>query len=283
MDWIEKYNLNFQLHIKEEDSNIYDQLNSDKVIGDMSTHNGTIVDVVSVSKINGSFYYKIKYKNQLIGWFNPKADSIKYFKTKKQEIKLLEKSKIDNELNNSLEIDTIELKENWMKIFTSDFCAIFNEKIYCGVLLKDKLLGFIEINDISHFINYRNDFNFINDNINLYKDSKLEKSSIENFSHSEKKYTALGGFEGFDGIRVIINGKRYWIDQRNTNINVNYPRITNIDDIIIDTLLYQLNDKVEKQNEFYSARINKLKEKNAELIQREKDVKQSIKQFRELL
>lgn len=284
MDWIEKYNLNFQLHIKEkENSDIFDQLNSDKVVDNISTYNDTIVDVLSVSKVNEKYYYKIKYKNKLIGWFSPSSQSIKYFKTKKQEVKLLKDDNIDNELNGMLGIDTNELKENWIKIFISDFYAIFNESIYCGILLKDKLLGFIEISDVSYFINYRNEFNFINNNINLYKDSKLEKITIENFNHSDKIYNSLGGFEGFEGVRVIIDGKRYWVDQKNTDISIDYSRIENLDDIVVDTLLYQLKDKIEKQNEFYTKRINQLKEKNNELVEREKNIKQSIKKVKEIL
>lgn len=284
MDWIEKYNLNFQLHIKEtEDSDIFDQLNSDNVTGNISKYNDTIVDVLSVSKVNEKYYYKVSYKNKLIGWFSPNSHSVEYFRTKKQEVKLLQDEAINNELNEVLKIDTDELRENWIKIFISDFYAVFNEKIYCGILLKDKLLGFVELSKVSFFVSYRNEFNFTGKSVNLYKDSKLEKITVESFNHNDKLYKSLGGFESFDGIRVMIDGQRYWVDQKGTNINIDYTRIENLNDIVIDTLMHQLNDKIEKQNEFYSAHINKLKERNHELVQREKNIKQKLKKFKEIL
>lgn len=284
MDWIEKYNLNFQLHIKEkDDGDIFDQLNSDKVTGNILKYNDAIVDVQSVSKVNDKYYYKITYKDKLIGWFSPSPLSIKYLRTKKQEVKLLNNNAADNELNTMLEIDTEELRENWFKIFTSDFYAIWNDKFYCGILLKDKLLGFVEVNNTSFFVNFRKEFSFTDANINLYKDSKLEKITIENFDHDNKIYSSLGGFEGFDGVRVIIDEKRYWTDQNKTDISTDFPRIENLEELVVDVLLYQLNDKLEKQNEFFTSRINSLKEKNKEMAQQEKRIKQGLKEFREIL
>jgi len=283
MDWIEKYDLNFQLHIKEEDGEIFDQLNSDEVIDNILDYNDTIVDVASVSKVNDEYYYKIKYKSKLIGWFKPGPMSIKYLRTKKQEVKLLNEHAVDNELNRALQIDTEELTENWVKIFTSDFYAVFNEKLYCGILLKSKLLGFVQITDASFFVNFRKELSFTDGNVNLYKDSKLEKVIIENFDHGNKTFRSLGGFEGFDGVRVIVDGKRYWTSQKNTDLSIDPPRIENLNDLVIDVILYQMKDKLEKQHEFYTARIDSLKEKNREMVQREKHLKQSLKKFREIL
>src|SRR5699024_5850962 len=221
MDWIEKYNLNFQLHIKEtEGSHIYSQIDLKEITEDLLTFNNTVVDVISTAKINDIFYFKIKYKGNLIGWCSPEEDTIAYVNNRKQEIKIITANNIDNKLNEMLEIDTQKLMDNWFKIFTSDFYAIHNNEIYCSVMLKDELLGFININNISFFVNFKKDFNFITNQVNLYKDSKLEKTVIENFEHDNKLYSSLGRFEKFNGVRVIINDNRYWTDINSTDISV---------------------------------------------------------------
>ena len=284
MDWIEKYNLNFQLHIKEtEGSHIYSQIDLKEITEDLLTFNNTVVDVISTAKINDVFYFKIKYKDNLIGWCSPKKDTISYINNKKQEMKIISANNIDNELNEVLEIDTQKLKDNWFKIFISDFYAIHNNEIYCSIMLKDELLGFLNIKDISFFINFKKDFNFITNQVNLYKDSKLEKTVIENFEHDSKLYSSLGGFEKFDGVRVIINGKRYWTDIHSTNLSVEESVIETLDEVIIDALFYQLQEKVKRQNDFYSDQIIKLKGNIKELHEQEKKTKQNIKKLKEIL
>lgn len=284
MDWIEKYNLNFQLHIKQlEDSPIYKQIDLKEITENLSTFNNTVVDVISTARINEKYYFKFKYKDNLIGWCSPKKDTISYINNKKQEIKIVTAENIDNELNEILEIDTQKLKDNWFKIFISDFYAIHNNKIYCSIILKDELLGFINLKDISFFINYKKDFEFIADEVNLYKDSKLEKTVIENFEHDSKLYSSLGGFEKFNGVRVIINGKRYWTDINNTNISIEKSVVETLDEVIIDALIYQLQEKVKTQNEFYSNQIIKLRDNIKELKEQEKKTKQNIKKLKEIL
>lgn len=284
MDWIEKYNLNFQLHIKEtEGSHIYSQIDLKEITEDLLTFNNTVVDVISTAKINDIFYFKIKYKDNLIGWCSPKNDTIAYIKNKKQETKIVNDENIENDLNKLLEIDTQKLKENWFKIFISDFYAIYNNEIYCSIMLKDELLGFINLKDISFFINYKKDFEFIAGEVNLYKDSKLEKTVIENFEHDSKLYSSLGGFEKFNGVRVIINGKRYWTDINNTNISIEKSVVETLDEVIIDALIYQLQEKVKTQNEFYSDQIIKLRDNIKELKEQEKKTKQNIKKLKEIL
>ncbi|CDZ99656.1 hypothetical protein BN1048_00586 [Jeotgalicoccus saudimassiliensis] len=284
MDWIEKYNLNFQLHITQlEDSPIYKQIDLKEITENLSTFNNTVVDVISTAKINEKYYFKFKYKDNLIGWCSPKNDTIAYIKNKKQETKIVNDENIENDLNKLLEIDTQKLKENWFKIFISDFYAIFNNEIYCSIMLKDELLGFINLKDISFFINYKKDFEFIADEVNLYKDSKLEKTVIENFEHDSKLYSSLGGFEKFNGVRVIINGKRYWTDINNTNISIEKSVVETLDEVIIDALIYQLQEKVKTQNEFYSNQIIKLRDNIKELKEQEKKTKQNIKKLKEIL
>lgn len=284
IDWIEKYNLNFQLHIKEtEDSNIYNQIDLKEVTEKLLTFNNTIVDVISTSKINDQLYYKIKYKNNLIGWCSPQENTVAYIKTKKNEIKILSRENIDNELNELLEIDTQKLKDNWIKIFISDFYAIYNNKVYCSIMLKDELLGFINLKDISFFINYKKDFEFITSEVKLYKDSKLEKVSIENFEHKNKIYSSLGSFEKFNGVRVVVNEKRYWTDINSTNISLEKSVVESLDEVIIDALIYQLQEKVKNQNEFYSDQILKLKDSIKDLKEKEEQTKNNIKKLKEIL
>lgn len=284
IDWIEKYNLNFELHIKEtEDSNIYNQIDLKEVTEKLLTFNNTIVDVISTSKINDQLYYKIKYKNNLIGWCCPTENTIAYVKNRKQEIKILSADNIDNELNEMLEIDTQKLKDNWVKIFISDFYAIHNQQIYCAIILKEELLGFININDISFFVNFKKDFSFISEKVSLYKDSKLEKPIKENFEHNNEIYSSLGSFEKFNGVRVVIDDKRYWTDINNTNLSVEKSVVETLDEVIIDALIYQMQDKIKKQNEFYSNQISGLREEIKELKEQEKQRKQNIKKLKEIL
>lgn len=284
MDWIEKYNLNFQLHIKEnEHGHVYKQIDLKEIIEDLQTFNNTVVDVVSTAKINSQFYFKIQYKNNLIGWCSPRENTIAYIKNRKQEIKIVSEDKINNNLNEILDIDTQKLKDNWFKIFTSDFYAIHNNKIYSAIMLKDELLGFININDISFFINYKNDFNFVSENVNLYKDSKLEKIDKEEFEHNNEVYSSLGGFDKFNGVRIIIENKRYWTDINKTNLSIEKPVIETIDEVIMDALVYQLQDKIQKQNEFYNNKINRLEVEIKKLREKEEQTKQNIRKLNEVL
>src|SRR5699024_11375000 len=136
--------------------------------------------------------------------------------------------------------DTKKLKDNWFKIFLSDYYAIFNNEIYCSIMLKDELLGFINLKDTSFFINYKKDFEFTSEEVSLYKDSKLEKAIIENFDHNKEIYRSLGGFEKFNGVRVIVNGKRYWTDINNTSITLEKSVVESLDEVITDAVIYQL-------------------------------------------
>src|SRR5699024_1907373 len=125
MYWIEKYNLNFQIHIKNsDDSKIYKQKNLDEVIGTLNQVEDVILDVVATSEINKNYYFKTTHRNELVGWLKPTKESIKYFNTKKNEVKLYSNFQADNELNQLLDIDINRLKENSIKIFFSDSYAI---------------------------------------------------------------------------------------------------------------------------------------------------------------
>lgn len=283
MDWIERYNLNFQLHINETEENpVFKQVDLKEKIDDLTKYNKVIVDVMSTRRINKKYYYKIKYEGNLIGWCCPSEKSVIYLKTKKQEVKLLEEENIENDLSELIGIDTTKFKENSDKIFFSDFYALFNNNVYCAVILKDELLGFVPIDDISFFTHCRDDFKFTENEVNLYKNSKLEKLVIENFNHSNNTYTALGWFEDFEGMRVIIDGKRYWIDMKNTDIKAENKKVENTFETVIDTLLYQLNDKLEKQAEFYQSKIKRLEQDLEERKEKEKQISQRVKSIKEL-
>src|SRR5699024_9588526 len=136
--------------------------------------------------------------------------------------------------------------------------------------------------DISFFINYKKNFEFVPEEVSLYKDSKLEKAIIENFDHNKKIYSSLGGFEKFNGVRVIVNGKRYWTDINDTSIILEKPVVESLDEVIIDALIYQLQEKVKQQNEYYSSQILKLNDNIKELKNREIETRKIINKLKEI-
>src|SRR5699024_10110800 len=136
--------------------------------------------------------------------------------------------------------------------------------------------------DISFFTHCRDDLKFTENEVNLYKNSKLETSVRENFNHSNNIYTDLGWVEDFEGMRVIIDGKRYWIDMKNTDIKAENKKVENTFETVIDTLLYQLNDKLEKQAEFYQSKIKRLEQDLEERKEKEKQISQRVKSIKEL-
>jgi len=284
MYWIEKFNLNFQIHIKNsDDSKIFKQRNLEEEVGTLDQVEDVILDVVATSKINNEYYFKTTYRNELIGWLKPTEDSVKYFNSKKTEVKLKSNFKADNELNTLLEIETNRLKENAVKIFFSDSYVIHNNSIYCSVLLKDELLGFVEIDQISFYNNFNEDFKFTKESITLFKDSKMEKPIIENFDHKNESFKSLGKFDRFDGARVIVNGKRYWADIKDTDLNPEIDTIQDKEEVILDTLFNQLIEKIDYQNKFYKQKVNQLNDKINTLEQKVEDSKLKRKQLRELL
>lgn len=284
MDWVEKYNLNFQLHIKNSDnSKIYKQKNLEEEVGTLSQLENVILDVVASSKINNAYYFKTTYKNELIGWLKPTDLSIKYFKTKKTEIKLNQDFEADNKLNQILEINTEKLKENAIKIFFSDSYTVIGDSVYCSVLLKDELLGFVKIEQTSFYINFNEEFKFINEKVSLYKDSKMEKPMVENLEHGSETFKSLGKFEDYDGVRVVVNGKRYWANINDTNLNIEIGSIQDKEEVIIDALFNQLQEKLDYQNKFYKQKINNLNENLNIMKEKDKENKLKQKQLREFL
>lgn len=284
MSWIENYNLNFQLHLLENtDSNIYKKIDLTEVTGNLSKFNNTIVDVFATSMINNEYHFKIKYKDNPIGWCSPDSDSIFYIKSKRREVKISNVESINNELNEILKVDTRSLSNEWFKIFISDFFAIYKDQVYCGILLKDELQGFINVNDVNYFKNLRSDFRFNDNNISLYKDSKLEKPVIEHFEHKDKMFKSLGGFENSESIRVIIDGTRYWTNIKKTNLSLENEVIITPEERVIDALLYQQREKIKLQKEFYDNKIEKMKNQIEDLKVRENNLKQKIKNIREVL
>lgn len=283
MEWIEKYNLNFHLYISESESvNIYKESNLKQIAGDLKELNGGFVDVIATKKLNLEYIFKVSYEGKTIGWCSPR-ESVKVFKTKTHEIKLFEDVVLSEEVNSKLGIDIHTLNENKMKILKAGFYSVIDDKVYMGITLKETLIGFVELKHIKFFTNTVINTNVITESIRLYNDSKLSKELDTLKKEETSEVLLLGGFEDDSAVRIRVKGKRYWINSSDLEHKISHNRVNTLNDVVMDSLLFQLNNKLNKVSEFYIAKLNRLEQENKKILDRETKINKNLAAIKDLL
>lgn len=283
MKYIEKYNLNFQVYIDGgSNAPIFKTMDLEEEVGKLTDFIDTILTVKKTQLINNKYYYYISYKGEILGWVEDK-NMFRIFQVQNNEVRLEEEVNLNNKLNSIFKIDEELLQENKMKILKSNFLVEKDGKIFTSLHLKDKLIGFSPIENAYFFIPMKQEFKFTKDRVTLYKDSKLKKPTISELNHENKLYLMLGSFENTNTARVLYKGKRYWVEIGNTDVNKLDKEPLTTSEIVIDALLHQLNDKLEKQLEFSAKKISKLETENKSFKIREDEYKEHFSKIKGLL
>src|SRR5699024_402845 len=165
----------FYILIKENNlKNIYSNLKLDNITYRSSDLNYQLTKVINIKMIDNHTYFLIEKGNKILGYFSPES-SIILFPKQRQQVKIVSESYQDNDLNKSL---NITLEENEViqdgKIIYSSFYCYFKEKVYEGLVFKNKLLGFALSSEIAHLFKKEVEFQLRHEST-TYLDADLKK------------------------------------------------------------------------------------------------------------
>lgn len=238
------------LILEKENKYIYENMNREIIIEQTKNIQFQLLELIEVFESGTESVFRVKLSNGRKGYFKPK-NSIILIPKKRQQVKISKDVVFKNSLNEYLDIDENNFEKNKDKIVFSSQYAIYNEKIYESLIYVDEIIGFVKNEEVNVLRGYMRPF-YIKKNALIYHDSSMKKPSNILINH-ERSYESQYVILEENKVRFKINGKIYWINRDETDliIDLDHSRSKNLDELIIDTILVQINLKLENYHKYY--------------------------------
>lgn len=248
----------FYILIRENSiKNIYSNLELGSIAYRSSDLNYQLTKVKRIRVFDNSSYFLLEKDNKNLGYFSPET-SISLFPKQRQQAKVIFENYRDNDLNKSLNIN---LEDNEIirdgKIIYSSFYCFYNEKVYEGLVSKDKLLGFALTSEIAHLYKKEVEFQLLHPS-NTYIDANLSKLYKE-IKDTTKIFKTKYLLPNENKVRFYFSGKDAWINESDIKVDYNiesyYPH--SIDECLLSSIIYTLNDKLDNYHSYYLKTLKK--------------------------
>lgn len=238
------------LLIKNEKENIYSDDKAENIFTDTSYINYKLVSVDKIVSLGTEYLYKVNYSNKIKGYIHTN-DCLVFIPKESEQIRFKDNVQFHNDLNDYFELKTDIFDEAKYKICYSKNRIVYNNRIYEGIYLADKFLGFFKSTDLYKLIKIARDFNIIEE-CTLFKDSFLSREVLitkpsKTILRSSMIIKELGI------VRFKLNGKNLWMDIKNTDLILDdgYSQPLSISDALITSIIYQYHEKLEKSHRYY--------------------------------
>lgn len=248
----------FYILIRENSmKNIYSDLELGSIAYRSSDLNFQLTKVKEIKVFDNNTYYLLEKDNKILGYFSPET-SISLFPKQRQQAKVIFKNYRNNDLNKSL---NISLEENEIiidgKIIYSSFYCFYNEKVYEGLVFKDKLLGFAFTSEIAHLYKKEVEFQLLQSS-NTYLDANLSKI-YKVIKDTTKIFKTKYLLPDENKVRFFLSGKDVWINESDIKLDYKtesyYPN--SIDECLLSSIIYTLNDKLDNYHSYYLKTLKK--------------------------
>lgn len=273
--WIERYKLQFHMYVYEQEKiNIFRDINLTEVVSNSDELKGVFVDVKMVKKFFNHYYYFISYNGNDIGWVR-RIHSPIVFQKKKDTIKILSIEDESKFINSNFNFTEDLISQNADKILHSRYFMIFDEYLYYSLELKDEILGFLSKDNVELFDRVHLEITSIKEKTKLFKESQL----INEHSKFEKnKYTVKivnGIFLNANLARITLDNEKFWVKYSDIVCDYSQNSKCSVDDVIIDSLLFQTQDKLQFSYKKFAMKISEL-ETEIKSLKKTKEKNESI-------
>ncbi|KKK33965.1 hypothetical protein WN59_10215 [Salinicoccus sediminis] len=244
------------LVVEPENQNIYSDIDKGFITARSQDYNFKILTVREILKIDKELYYKAEYKGKKIGLFKP-VKSIFLIPKMNRQIKIKQSTEFENALNEYLLLEKEHFESNKSNVAFSKFYAIFEGKIYETIVLIDEILCFLRSDEINNLHKIAKHFTVETDAMTFYNSEMTKKSNL--IKAGEKIYSSKYIIPNEKKVKFRYNNKDIWISEEHININytISYYQPNDINDLIIDAILNQYNEKLENYHIYYNKLLNR--------------------------
>jgi len=245
----------YLLIIEKSNINIYQNYNETLILSRSSDVQYQMLKVHEIHQNNESISFKVELPNGVSGVITP-VDSILTIPKIRQQVKIDASAKIENELNRHLDIEYEYLKKNRDKVVYSDQYVVFNNKIYETLILVDEIIGFVEPENINHMHASKSNFKIIKETT-AHKNSGMTKP-YKSFKASDKLFKSMYIMPSENKIRFKYKNTSLWIDSDATDFDeiIREKEFKDLNELVIDSILFQYQLQVENYHTYYSKIIN---------------------------
>jgi len=238
------------LILEKENKYIYENMNKEIIIEQTKNIQFQLLELNEVFESGDESAFRVKLSNGRKGYFKPK-NSVIFIPKKRQQVKISKDAVFKNSLNEHLDVDENNFEKNKNKIVFSSQYAIYNGEIYESLIYVDEIIGFVKSEEVNVLVGYMRPFN-VKKNALIYHDSSMKKPANTLINH-ERSYESQYVILEENKVRFKISGKIYWVNRDETNliIDLDSKKFKNLDELLIDTILVQINLKLENYHKYY--------------------------------
>ncbi|CAM2895695.1 hypothetical protein [Salinicoccus roseus] len=252
-----KYTSHLNLLVAEKhDLPIFMDKKKNLLAGRTTHMNYKVVAIEEISEINDELYFQINYKNNVKGYFVPET-SIILIPKEREQVKLVKDVGFDNSINTHLGIEDEEFEVKKSKILYSNYYAIYEGEVHEGLALQNMLVGFFPSKQIHPLKKIAKDFKVV-EATSYYSDSGFI-NKIGEIEPSEQLFRSQYVIPDEKKLRFKNGKKSYWIAEEPTDVKYDFNnfRSTDPSEVLIESILYQYDDKLENYHSYYLKVLNK--------------------------
>lgn len=238
------------LILENDNINIFEQENDSIILEQSNNLQFQLLDVFEIIETGEQWYLKIILPNGKIGYIRP-LDSIIILPKQKKQVRISKNAKFLNSLNDYIGMDEEKFKNNRNKMMYSSHYAIYKNEIFECLRYIDEIVSFLKPIEVNKMERYEKSFTIYEDTA-IYRDSMLTKP-VKLLSKDKKSFKSQYIILKENKIRFKHNGKIYWLKISDTDLKIDLKiqEYENLNELILDTIIYQYLFKLENYHKYY--------------------------------
>lgn len=238
------------LILKKIKENIYSDNKADNVYSDTSYINYKLAAVEEIVNLGTDFLYKVNYSNKIKGYIHTN-DCLLFLPKEREQIRFKDDVQYLNNLNRNFDLKSDKFGEAKYKICYSKSRVLYENEIFESIYFGDIFIGFFKTADLYKLTKLARNFKIVEEST-LYKDSFLSREALIT-KPTKTTFKSTMVIKELDLVRFKLNGKNLWMDLKHTDLiqDGTYPHILTPSDTLIQSIVFQYKDKLEKSHEYY--------------------------------
>lgn len=241
------------LILENQNISIFSSLNKEIIIEQTNNLQFQLLEIIELETNN---IFRVKLPNGKKGYFTP-VDSVLVLPKKTKQVRISANANFNNSINRYLGIDEEHFVKNMHRVVFSSQYAIFKEEIYECLTYVDEIIAFVKPEEVNVMHRHEQPFKVIKDTT-IYRDSTMTKP-VSNLTKGEKSHTSQYVIIEEKKLRFKDNGKIFWLNLEDTDldIEIDQEKYNSLNELILDSILYQYSLKIENYHKYYQKILNK--------------------------
>lgn len=244
------------LILERNSIDIYDSKDSEIIIERSSNIQFQLLEILEIVEIEPSTHLKVKLPNGKKGYLKP-IDSFIILPKKIKQVRISKDVIFNNPLNEFIGMDKTNFENNKHRVMFSSQYAIFNNEIFECLTYVDEIIAFVRPSEVNIMQRYERPFTIL-ENTTIYRDSIMTKP-VKTLQKGNKSFNSQYVILEEEKLRFKDNGKSYWLNLSDTNLIVEKEHhiYDSLDELILDSILYQYSLKLENYHKYYQKILTK--------------------------